>query len=186
MRAAYKTALIRGGIIAVLLIIFYTIYRAMATQKVKESAGNDNVRAFLDMISKCEGTYNAGADGYRMLFGGSLFDVSNGWQHPERVIKKSGYSSSASGRYQFLKGTWRETKRNLGLKDFSPESQDLGAIERIRVRGALDDLIAGRFEAAVAKCGKEWASLPGSPYGQPVKTLAQAKQYYLTAGGAIA
>jgi len=34
---------------------------------------------------------------------------------------------------------------------------------------------AGRFDAAVAKCAKEWASLPGSPYGQPVKTLDQAR-----------
>ena len=42
---------------------------------------------------------------------------------------------------------------------------------------------AGRIEAAIAKCNREWASLPGSPYGQPTRTMAQALATYDAAGG---
>jgi hypothetical protein len=50
-------------------------------------------------------------------------------------------------------------------------------------RGALDAVIRGDLEVAIAKCAKEWASLPGSPYGQPTKTLAQCIAVYDAAGG---
>ena len=53
-------------------------------------------------------------------------------------------------------------------------------------RRALEDVRAGRFDAAVAKCAREWASLPGSPYGQPVKTIAQVRPVYENNGGVYA
>ena len=72
---------------------------------------------------------------------------------------------------------------NYGFADFSPMNQDLGAVALILGRKALDDVIAGRFEQAVIKCNREWASLPGSPYGQPVVTMAKARQVYEAFGG---
>lgn len=56
----------------------------------------------------------------------------------------------------------------------------------IRRRGALADVMAGRLQEAVAKCCREWASLPGSPYHQPTRTLRQAIDTYRRFGGVLA
>lgn len=145
-------------------------------------AASRNLRAFLAVVRAGEGTSDP--DGYRRHYGGSHFD---GWaDHPRKVITAGRWTSSAAGAYQFLSRTWEECARALGLTDFSPRSQDLAAVYLIRRRGALPDAMAGRLEAAIAKCAPEWASLPGSPYGQPTRSLDQARQTYLEAGGALA
>lgn len=124
-----------------------------------------NVKAFLDVIA-----YSEGAN-YNTLFGGETFsDLS---RHPQRVIRKSGYASSAAGRYQFLARTWAGVASKLGLTDFSPHSQDLGAVLLLHQRGALPPLLAGNFPAAVSAARKEWASFPGAGYGQPERKLSQ-------------
>lgn len=142
---------------------------------------NENVQAFLKVIRRGEGTSDL--NGYRRIFGGQLF---TGYaDHPRITVKKSGYTSSAAGAYQFIISTWDETKRIMGLKDFTPASQDLAAVGRIAARGALDDVKAGRFELAIKKTAREWASLPFSPYGQPVISYATAANVYTTNGGTI-
>lgn len=140
-----------------------------------------NVKAMLAVIRKGEGTSDT--NGYRRIFGGQLFNSFA--DHPRIIVKKSGYTSSAAGAYQFLISTWDETRKKMGLKDFSPFNQDLAALGRIAARGALDDVIAGRFEVAIKKLNKEWASLPLSPYGQPVQTMQGAKNIYLANNGTI-
>lgn len=142
---------------------------------------NKNVLAFLKVIRTGEGTSDA--NGYRRIFGGQLF--SSFADHPRITVQKSGYTSSAAGAYQFIISTWDETKRLMGLRDFSPASQDLAAVGRIAARGALDDVKAGNFEQAIKKCAREWASLPFSPYGQPTITLGKAQSVYLASGGNI-
>lgn len=142
---------------------------------------NRNLRAFLRAIRFAEGT--AGADGYRMHFGGSLF--ASFADHPRRAItaRLGGreITSTAAGAYQFLERTWDDVRGSL--PDFSPASQDMAAARLIRRRGALGDVYAGRFAEAVRKCAREWASLPGSPYGQPTKTLDALAGVYLSNGG---
>lgn len=139
-----------------------------------------NLAACLAVIRACEGT--SGPNGYRTLFGGDLFD--NGYvDHPRIVVVKSGYKSTAAGAYQALAGTWDDFIKAEGPHDFSPSSQDLFARWCIQRRGALADVEAGRLRAAISKCNKEWASLPGSPYGQPVRTLAYCEQIFRTNGG---
>lgn len=140
---------------------------------------NRNLRAFLRAIRYAEGT--AGANGYRMLFGGQLF--SGYADHPRVTVRLSGYTTTAAGAYQILASTWDEYR--AGLPDFSPASQDECAARLIRRRGALSDVYAGRFEDAVRKCAREWASLPGSPYGQPVRTMDQVRTAYANAGGEV-
>ena len=152
-----------------------------------DALASTNVRAFLMMIRHGEGT--ADDDGYRRLFGGKLFDGFD--DHPRQAqtypLSTGGrITSTAAGAYQFLARTWDSLVKQWGFKDFSPHSQDLGAIALILGRKALDDVIAGRFDEAVAKCNKEWASLPGSPYGQPTTTLEKAREIYAAAGGAFA
>jgi muramidase (phage lysozyme) len=145
-----------------------------------------NVAAFLRMIRKGEGTSDE--NGYRRMFGGELFDSFA--DHPRRAItKKLGgkpITSTAAGAPQFLSRTWDGLVKQYGFADFSPKNQDLGCVALIKGRKALDDVMAGRFEQAVLKCNKEWASLPGSPYGQPVVTMAEARAEYERHGGSYA
>lgn len=145
---------------------------------------DQNTAAFLWMIRVSEGT--AGDNGYRTLVGGSLFDSYA--DHPRILIAlpNLGIKSSAAGAYQILRRTWDGVAGKLGLGDFSPASQDAAAIELIRQRGALALVKAGRFSAAVDKCKKEWASLPGAGYGQHENTLARLQAAYTNAGGYLA
>jgi muramidase (phage lysozyme) len=157
---------------------------------------NPNVRAFLRMLRHGEGT--SSDDGYRVMFGGGHLVGLDGQpgtaddfaDHPRRAItRKLGgkpITSTAAGAYQFLSRTWDGLVAQYGFADFSPTNQDLGATALIKGRRALDDVIAGRFEQAVVKCNREWASLPGSPYGQPVVTMARARQEYEAHGGSYA
>lgn len=138
-----------------------------------------NLRAFLLVIRACEGT--AGPNGYRTLFGGGLFDGFD--DHPNRVVTASGYSSTAAGAYMILYRTWRDFIAANGPHDFSASSQDLCARWLIGRRGATADVEAGRLDDAIAKCNREWASLPGSPYGQPTRDLAYCRRKFAEFGG---
>jgi muramidase (phage lysozyme) len=54
----------------------------------------------------------------------------------------------------------------LGLIDFSPETQDRMALQLVFERGALPSIMAGNIENAFTLCRREWASLPGSGFHQ--------------------
>ena len=157
--------------------IFSTIGQALSPQTYMNPIDDPNVRAFLDMIGYAEGaTYNT-------LFGGGTFDSF--YDHPRTVVNKSGYKSSAAGKYQIIRKTWDDVAPKIGAQDFLPATQDAAAIYLIKRRGALDDVIAGRFTAAIQKVRKEWASLPGAGYGQPERDLAQLQAVYQQAGGTV-
>ncbi|NUO87670.1 MAG: glycoside hydrolase family 104 protein [Cupriavidus sp.] len=145
----------------------------------------NNRAAFLLMIRTAEGT--AGADGYRTLFGGGLFGSLG--DHPrQRITRLSNgkpITSSAAGAYQFLERTWDSLAARLGLRDFSPASQDAAALELVREAGALGDVDAGRFALAVRKVRKIWASMPGAGYGQPEVALNRLQAAYEAAGGVV-
>lgn len=146
---------------------------------------NANCKAFLHTIRVGEGTSDE--DGFRRMFGGELFDSFA--DHPRRSITKNlggkPITSTAAGAPQFLSRTWDECVAALGLRDFSPKNQLIAALFLIERRKALEDVIAGRFAEAVRKCSREWASLPGSPYGQPTRTMAQAEATYIANGGSF-
>jgi muramidase (phage lysozyme) len=133
------------------------------------------VRAALDTVAWAEGA------NYTTLFGGGTFN--NNGPHPNRVISSGGYRSTAAGRYQFLKGTWD----SLGLGNMSNTNQDIGALMLMQRRGVLDDVLRGDFQKALTSggLGKEWASLPFSPYGQTNRTLSSVMSYYNAALNAL-
>lgn len=140
-----------------------------------------NLRAFLRMIREGESGQTEAA--YRTIVGGG--QVSDLTDHPrQRVyVEPLKVWSTAAGAYQFLERTWDGCVRALGLADFQPQSQDAAAVYLIRGRQALDDVLAGRVQDAIRKCAREWASIPGSPYGQPVMTMQRALDVYRTWGG---
>lgn len=145
-----------------------------------------NLAAFLDTLAFSEGTSTSPTtrdEGYDQIVGRTRFDSYA--THPNRLVRlpKLGISSTAAGRYQLLARYWVAYKARLGLKDFSPVSQDLIAIQQIRERKALPDIAAGDFDAAVAKCSNIWASLPGAGYGQHEHKLDVLREQYAKHGG---
>jgi muramidase (phage lysozyme) len=159
---------------------------ANTAPQVSDTVAAANRRAFLDMIAFSEGT--SGPQGYLTMFGGRLMDSLEVHPHQYFTFTNSRgeqLKTSAAGRYQFLGKTWDSLAAKLGLPDFSPESQDAGALELIRQRGALPDVDAGRLAVAVQKCAPIWASMPGAGYAQPERKLDQLAAAFTDAGGMI-
>lgn len=148
------------------------------TRDLNALLDHPNVRRYLDLIAQAEGTAGH-ADAYRVGFGGAaLADLSRhpGTRHAFKQTDGKTNATTAAGRYQFLHSTWKDLAGALGLTDFSPRSQDLGALELMRRSGSLDDVLRGDFTSAVRKDGRTWASLPSSPYPQPKRSDAFVAQ----------
>lgn len=146
-------------------------------QELSQHLNNPRVKAFLDVIAYAEGTSNMPNKGYNTLFGHGQF--SSFADHPRQRIPFGSTSSSASGRYQIMDFTWDEEKAKLGLKDFSPVSQDLVALSRILMRGGLDELLKGDIRGVINATRKEWASFPGANYpGQGMKRMEDLLKVY--------
>lgn len=145
-----------------------------------------NESAFLSMIAVSEGTSTIkGSDnGYDVLVGGTLF---HGYaDHPRKVVKLNDHlSSTAAGRYQILARYYDYYKEQLHLPDFSPNSQDIIALQLIKECHAFEDINAGNLQSAIRKCGSRWASLPGNAYAQHQNTEDFLQIAYLKAGGEL-
>ena len=133
---------------------------------------NPNVRKLLDVIASAEGVKH----GYNTIFGNERFGNLSAHPNVRKQFRQTDGRTNfttAAGRYQFLKKTWDGLSRQYGLKDFSPQSQDIGAIGLIMQKGALNDVLKGNYQSAIQKLGGTWASLPSSPYAQPRKSWDQ-------------
>lgn len=111
---------------------------------------------------------------YDVLYGGTQFaDMS---AHPGANIPitsgpNKGKTSSAAGKYQFLKPTWEEQAKKLGLPDFSPGSQDAAAwnlskeVYKAKTGGDLEADLAKADDTGLQKIAGlmsgTWTSLPG-------------------------
>lgn len=141
---------------------------------------NPNVRAFLAVIRDTEAT-SKGNDPYRVFGGSSKNQLESldktpdfkSWGFTQTDGKKN--RSTATGAYQFLSSTWKELQKQYGFEDFTPRTQDLGAIALLQKNGALPFILSGDFDTAVKKANKTWASLPGSPYAQRTKDMTYVK-----------
>ncbi len=161
------------GVLVVVLIVYLIL--------TKSKGMNNNLKAFLEMLKVSEGTTKYG---YYTLVGNTKIQSLD--KHPHIVVKLSDtLSSSATGAYQFLSSTWDELASSLNLKDFSKESQDKGAIELIRRKGALNDIENGNITSAINKVRKIWASLPNAGYGQREQKLDFLLLAYKKAGGKL-
>ena len=53
--------------------------------------------------------------------------------HPRKLVTPNPkLKSTGAGRYQLLSRWWDAYRKQLGLKDFSPKSQDAVALQQIR------------------------------------------------------
>lgn len=121
----------------------------------------DVARQVLDRIASGE------AKAYDVLFGGHRFKSFS--DHPRiKIPLQPGLYSTAAGRYQMLASTWDAQKARLGLRDFSPENQDLAAwdlAQRTYLQKTGRDLAADAAKGAVdySVLGNQWTSLKRTP-----------------------
>jgi muramidase (phage lysozyme) len=71
-------------------------------------------------------------------------------------------------------------KEQLNLYDFTPNSQDVVALQQMRERGALPLLDADNVCSAIEQCSNIWASFPGNDYGQGGKSMEVLLTKYQT------
>jgi murein DD-endopeptidase MepM/ murein hydrolase activator NlpD len=98
----------------------------------------------------------------------------------------AGFPASAGtdynvGRYQFNRGDYLEFKgKDSRIKAYMPIDQDYLCLGKMKYRGVMAPLKAGDLRDAILRAGKEWASMPGSPYGQVQRgyNMEQAIAYY--------
>lgn len=158
------------------------------------------VRALRETIKQAEGTTQR-ADPYRVCYGykhtiQNMADhpaVTGEWlgeRLPDTMCKNAGFDpgcvSSAAGAYQIIKPTWQRVAKKIGVRDFSPASQDAVCDELIRERGALAKITAGDLTGAVRLIAAEWASLPGNTAGQGKREPAWLQARFTEAGGVLA
>lgn len=137
---------------------------------------NPNVRKFLDVIASAEGVKH----GYNTIFGNERFGNLSVHPNVRKQFKQTDGTmnvTTAAGRYQFLKDTWDDASRRYGLRDFSPQSQDIAAIGLLMQNGALPYVLKGDYQTAVRRSGSTWASLPSSPYAQPKRSQAEIDRF---------
>lgn len=138
----------------------------------------NNARDYLNMLASSEGTASRGDRGYNVMFRGDL--VNDYSRHPNIVhtyIDKNGKQgkSTAAGRYQFLNSTYENMAKKLGIKDFSPESQDKVAIALMLEKG-VDFNDGADFGTNLRKINNVWTSLAGSTLGAQYHSVRSFQQ----------
>lgn len=148
-----------------------------------------HIRAFLDTIAWSElgdGLLTEATDnGYRVIVGSTaaapiLFDSYA--DHPRKAIDIPHLHiySTAAGRYQILARYFDSYKLQLGLRDFSPASQDKIAVQMIHEVKAAPMIESGQIEQAITACSSRWASFPGNNYGQGANRMDRLTAHYQT------
>lgn len=158
----------------------------MTLADLRAYLANTNVLAMARVVRERESSQDGSA--YTIINGGSHFTPPaeySQWRHPWHGIPTT-QGAKASGAYQHLGTTWASLAQRYGIPDFSPPSQDAGFVGGLIDRGALDDVIAGRFDVAVAKLRKEWTSLPGAAESSSSWTMAKALDVFRRYGGKTA
>lgn len=141
-----------------------------------------NVRTFLALLMHTEGT-DRYSNPYIVRYSGKLVEPNQ--PHDGKAITAGAWTSTAIGAYQFLFRTWKGLHGGAN-PPMTPRAQDLAAIKLIKQAGAYNDIIAGRWEEAIKKTNRIWASLPGSPYGQPTYAMLKVMNFIKKHGGAAA
>ena len=128
---------------------------------------NNQRKAFLDMLAWSEGTDN-GRQKTEIMVMTSLWCLFTDYSdHPRKLVTLNPkLKSTGAGRYRLLSRWWDAYRKQLGLKDFSPKSQDAVALQQIKERGALPMIDRGDIRQAIDRCSNIWASLPGAGYGR--------------------
>ena len=153
----------------------------------REYLKNANVKAFLGSIAWAEG------GGYDFKYGAVQGRKNDKWRFTDFSTHPgpgADGKTTAAGMYQITKDTWKDHGINgMGLIDFSPDTQDLIAVNLLRRMGAVDALLKDQFGIAMSKASWPWAALEqaqgkGNRHpGQPYKKYEDTRAKYLELGG---
>lgn len=137
-----------------------------------------NLSAFLYMLRMGESSNR-----YNVIYGGQTFsDYSHHPNVPVPIASRPGYHSTAAGAYQFIYSTWQMVAGQAGLTDFTPASQDAGAVQYLADLGAMPYIEAGDVQGAIGQInstGIIFQSLAVRPY-------ATLSGWFQSAGGTLA
>jgi muramidase (phage lysozyme) len=131
--------------------------------------------------------YSGEANSYNEVYGGGSFDSYA--DHPRQRVQIPGTDqwSDAAGAPQFISSTWDAEKSKLGLKDFSPASQDSAAWDLAQTtykgetgRNLSADAQAGKVQWSALS--KQWPSLAGQPEGPGANEWAKPTGQNLSQG----
>ena len=85
--------------------------------------------------------------GYDVIVGGELFtDYSD---HPRKLVTLNLKPQIKRRTLPAFSRWWDAYRKQLGLKDFSPKSQDAVALQQIKERGALPMIDRGDIRQAI-------------------------------------
>ena len=147
---------------------------------------NNQRKAFLDMLAWSEESITTSETrnhGYDVIVGGELFvDYSD---HPQTCHAKPKPQINRRRTLPASSRWWDAYRKQLGLKDFSPKSQDAVALQQIKERGALSMIDRGDIRQAIDRCSNIWASLPGAGYGQFEHKADSLIAKFKEAGGTV-
>ncbi|PCE28230.1 hypothetical protein BWP39_06870 [Paraburkholderia acidicola] len=166
-------------------IVFDADYQASRLAEGKIYLKQPNMQAFLKAIGDAEG-----AD-YNLKYGGVKGKVHDKYSFADfSTHPGAGYGGKATpaGMYQITNGTWADIGSRIGLTDFSPDTQDLMAVEILRIINSADDIVAGNITSALLSASRRWAALPKGPglpsrYNQPYMEYEQFIAKYHSYGG---
>ncbi|MGX0890939.1 muramidase (phage lysozyme) [Pseudomonas sp. ADAK2 TE3594] len=156
----------------------------------EEYLKDKNVKAFLVAIAESEGgSYHAKYGyGWAPGFQSGKWTFTDESTHPGAGY---GGKTTASGMYQITIATWREYAGKMGLTDFTPNTQDLIAVDILRTLGVIDKIKAGDIPGAMPKAATRWAALPEGPGKknhyppQPYAEYPKFLESYKSAGGTV-
>lgn len=155
-----------------------------ATAQV-QSGLSANMQAFLALIRQSEGTAGY-SDPYGVIEGGATFtdkschpfEAYNGRAPLFTIGVPPAGTTSASGAYQIIVGTWNQFGGTAGFGDFSDSAQDACAVAIITNYGAAAQVEAGDITGAQATLGSQWASFTAA-------NLANNNAAFTAAGGTL-
>lgn len=155
----------------------------------REILKDKNVKAFLSAIADAEG------GGYDFKYGAVKGKKKDPWRFTDFSTHPGpGYGgvTTASGMYQITQNTWKDHGINaMGLNDFSPETQDLIAVDMLRRMDVIERIQAGDVPGAMPKAASRWAALPQGPGltnkypPQPYVSYEHFLTEYKKAGGSL-
>lgn len=117
---------------------------------------HDNFGAFVAVLAEGESSNDESA--WTVIVGGQHFTSFD--DHPRVFVPQpNGTKSSAAGKLQITATTWDDFCSHYGKMPFTPENQLTCGAWLIWRAGAMDDVIAGRLDAAIRKLSKVWTSL---------------------------
>jgi muramidase (phage lysozyme) len=154
----------------------------------KAYLADPNVAAFLKAIAAAEG------GGYDFKYGAVKGKKNDPWRFTDTATHPgpgAGGKTTAAGMYQITVDTWKQHGGKMGLTDFTPNTQDLIAVEMLRTSGVIDKIKAGDVAGAMPKAALKWAALPEGPGlanhypPQPYMEYPEFLATYKAAGGTV-